>query len=130
MFHDIKEVMDRTMNYVKLVSLQVRLPMFGNDIIDDFFGLILRETLIGFKWRELVKIIVEFDPPGAELTNRLITSVKEHMVAHINFLLGKWIVFGEHLFRNSMETFNMSVSCFFFLFRSFVIEDAKSLTLK
>jgi hypothetical protein len=28
-----------------------------------------------------------------------------------------------------METFNMSVSCFFFLFCSLVIEDAKSLTL-
>jgi hypothetical protein len=56
--------------------------------------------------------------------------VKEHVVAHVSFLLGKQIVFGEHLFRNSMETFNMSVSCFFFLFRSFVIEDAKSLTLK
>jgi hypothetical protein len=61
------------MNHVKLVSLQVRLPMFWNDIIEDFFGLVLRETLIGFKWRELIKIIVEFDPPGAELTIHLIT---------------------------------------------------------
>jgi hypothetical protein len=48
MFHDIKEVMDRTMNHVKLVSLQVRLPMFQNDIVEDFFGLILCEMLIGF----------------------------------------------------------------------------------
>jgi hypothetical protein len=61
------------MNYVKLVSLQVRLPMFQNDIVKDFFGLVLCETLIGFKLRELVKIIVEFDSPGAELTNHLIT---------------------------------------------------------
>jgi hypothetical protein len=73
MFHDIKEVTDGTMNYVKLVSLQVRLPTFWNDIIEDFFGLVLHETLIGFKWRELIEIIVEFDPPGAKLTNRLIT---------------------------------------------------------
>jgi hypothetical protein len=42
MFHDIKEVMDGTMNYVKLVSLQVRLPTFWNDIIEDFFGLVLK----------------------------------------------------------------------------------------
>jgi hypothetical protein len=61
------------MNYVKLVSLQVRLPTFRNDIVEDFLGLILREMLIGFKWRELVKIIVEFDPPSMELTNRSIT---------------------------------------------------------
>jgi hypothetical protein len=61
------------MNYVKLVSLQVRLPTFWNDIIEDFFGLVLCETLIGFKWRELVKIIVEFDPPGTKLTNGSIT---------------------------------------------------------
>jgi hypothetical protein len=61
------------MNYVKLVSLQVRLPMFWNDIIEDFFGLVLCETLIGFKWSELIKIIVEFDPPGTKLTNGLIT---------------------------------------------------------
>jgi hypothetical protein len=73
MFHDIKEVTDGTMNHVKLVSLQVRLPTFRNDIIEDFFGLVLREMLIGFKWRELIKIIVEFDPPGVELTNGLIT---------------------------------------------------------
>jgi hypothetical protein len=73
MFHDIKEVMDGTMNHVKLVSLQVRLPTFRNDIIEDSFGLVLRETLIGLKWRELIKIIVEFDPPGAELTNCSIT---------------------------------------------------------
>jgi hypothetical protein len=73
MFHDIKEVTDRTMNHVKLVPLQVRLPMFWNDIIEDFFGLILCEALIGFKWRELVEIILEFNPCGAELTNHLIT---------------------------------------------------------
>jgi hypothetical protein len=72
-FHYIKEIMNGTMNHVKCVSLQVRLPMFWNDIIEDFFGLVLREILIGFKWRELIKIIVEFDPPGAELTNHLIT---------------------------------------------------------
>jgi hypothetical protein len=65
--------MDGTMNYVKLVSLQVRLPTFSNDIVEDFFGLVLRETLIGFKWRELIEIIVEFNPPGAKLTNRSIT---------------------------------------------------------
>jgi hypothetical protein len=65
MFHDFKEVTDGTMNYVKLVSLQVRLPTFQNDIVEDFFGLVLREMLIGFKWRELVEIIVEFDLPGA-----------------------------------------------------------------
>jgi hypothetical protein len=53
------------MNYVKLVSLQVRLPTFQNDIVEDFFGLVLREMLIGFKWRELVEIIVEFNLPGA-----------------------------------------------------------------
>jgi hypothetical protein len=47
--------------------------MFRNDIIEDFFGLILREMLIGFKWRKLVEIIVEFDPPGMELTNHSIT---------------------------------------------------------
>jgi hypothetical protein len=69
----MKEVMDRTMNHVKLVSLQVRLPTFWNDIIEDFFGLVLCETLIGFKWRELIKIIFEFDPPGVELTNGSIT---------------------------------------------------------
>jgi hypothetical protein len=73
MFRDFKEVTDGTMNYVKLVSLQVRLPTFWNDIVEDFFSLILCETLIGFKWRELIEIIVEFDPPGAKLTNRLIT---------------------------------------------------------
>jgi hypothetical protein len=61
------------MNYVKLVSLQVRRPTFRNDIVEDFFGLILREMLIGFKWRELIEIIVEFDPPGAKLANRSIT---------------------------------------------------------
>jgi hypothetical protein len=69
----MKEVMDGTMNHVKLVSLQVRLPTFWNDIIEDFFGLVLCETLIGFKWRELIKIIFEFDPPGVELTNGSIT---------------------------------------------------------
>jgi hypothetical protein len=61
------------MNYVKLVSLQLRLPTFWNDIVEDFCCLILREMLIGFKWRELIEIIVEFDPPGAKLTNGSIT---------------------------------------------------------
>jgi hypothetical protein len=54
------------------LSLQVRLPTFRNDIIEDIFGLILHEMLIGFKLRELVEII-EFNPPGMELTNRSIT---------------------------------------------------------
>jgi hypothetical protein len=65
--------MDGTVNYVKLVSLQVRLPTFWNDIIEDIFGLVLCEMLIGFKWREHIEIIVEFNPPGAKVTNRLIT---------------------------------------------------------
>jgi hypothetical protein len=73
MFHHVEEIMDRTLNYVKFVSLQVRLPMFWNGIIEDIFGLILCETLIRFKWRELIKIIVELDPPGMKLTNRVIT---------------------------------------------------------
>jgi hypothetical protein len=77
LFHHVKEIVDRTLNYVKLVSLQVWLPMFWNDIIEDIFSLILHEMLIGSKWREPIMIIVEFNPPGAKLTNCLITCLSE-----------------------------------------------------
>jgi hypothetical protein len=122
--------MDRTVNYVKLDSLQVRLPTFQNHIIEDIFSLILCEMLIGSKWRELIKIIVEFDPPGAKLTNRLITKVKKHVVAHINFLFKQRIVSREHMFHNGSETLNMSIFCLFFLFCCLVVKDTKSLAFE
>jgi hypothetical protein len=53
--------------------LHVGLPTFWNNIEEDVFGLVLCKMLIGFKWRELIEIIVEFDPLGAKLTDGSIT---------------------------------------------------------
>jgi hypothetical protein len=60
-----------TPDYVKLVKLQIRLPTLLNDVIEDVFGLILCKVLIASKWQELIKIVVEFVPPGAKLTDIL-----------------------------------------------------------
>jgi hypothetical protein len=34
-FHHVKNICDGTFDYFKLVMLQIRLPMLGNDIIED-----------------------------------------------------------------------------------------------
>jgi hypothetical protein len=43
--------------------------MLGDNVIEDVLGLVLCKALIGSKWWELIKIIVEIDPPGMKLTN-------------------------------------------------------------
>jgi hypothetical protein len=39
MFHHVKEICGGTVGYVKLVTLQKKMPMLGNDIIEDILGL-------------------------------------------------------------------------------------------
>jgi hypothetical protein len=104
----------------------MRLPTLWNNRIKNILGLLIHKELIGLKWREFVKPVIDFVPPGTKLADLSFTLVQEHVVVHIGFLFEEWIVLGEHLFRNSMETFNMSVPHFC----SPVIKDVKSLTLK
>ena len=73
MVHHVKEIFDGTLIDVKLVTLQVRLPMLGNNVIEDVLGLILCEALIGSKWQILIEIIIKFDPPGPKLTDHPVT---------------------------------------------------------
>jgi hypothetical protein len=47
--------------------------MVWNNIVEDVFGLVLSKMLMGSKWRELIKIIVEFNTPGAKLIDHSIT---------------------------------------------------------
>jgi hypothetical protein len=61
------------LNCAKIILLHVRLPIFWNNVVEDVLGLVLSKMLIGSKWWELIKIIVEFDPWGVKLTDCSIT---------------------------------------------------------
>jgi hypothetical protein len=111
--------------------LQVRLSLLRNDVVNDVLSLFIWQVLLGLKWWELIKIVVDFDPPGAKLTDHPVTALSEgtHGCAHTFSVFKKWIVFREYMFCNGAETMNMSVPHLFFLFCCLVVEDTKSLTL-
>jgi hypothetical protein len=49
--------------------LKVRLPTFWNDVVKDVLNLIIWKLLIGLKWWEFIEPVIDFDPPGAKLTD-------------------------------------------------------------
>jgi hypothetical protein len=51
------------------LSLQIRLPTLQNNGIKDVLGLFIQKVLVGLKWQEFIKIIVDFVPPGMKLTD-------------------------------------------------------------
>jgi hypothetical protein len=64
-----QKVSDRTSNDVKLVRLQIRLPMLQNNGIKDVLSLFIQKVLVGSKWWEFLEIVVDFVPPGVKLTD-------------------------------------------------------------
>jgi hypothetical protein len=70
-FHHVKEIFDGILDYVKYISLQVRLPTFWDNVVEDVLGLILCKKLIGSESQELINIIVEFNPPGTKINKKV-----------------------------------------------------------
>jgi hypothetical protein len=68
-FHAIEKVIDRRCSHVELITMKVRLPMFRNDTVKDFFNLIIRKVLIRSKGWKFIKPVVDFLPRGAKFTD-------------------------------------------------------------
>jgi hypothetical protein len=69
MLHHFKKISDGTSDNAKLVSLQIRLPALWNNGVKDVLGLFIHKALIGLKWWEFVKPVINFVPPGGKLTD-------------------------------------------------------------